>query len=399
MLDQPQGAGCLTVVVVSLVTGLVAGMLGTIAVLRFDDMEIVQTALTQLETPTPHATPTATQPRVTLSPTPTVLPTPSPTPLPDLDEVTTGVVRRNLASVVTVVNLRTGSDGEGSAEPKALGSGIVFDREGYIVTNEHVVRDADSLRVVLPNGEEAVGTRVGVDELTDLAVVRVDGVSLTPVTFGASSDLQPGQRVIAIGSALGGFRNTVTAGVVSGLGRQVVPKDQEYALENLIQTDAAINRGNSGGPLLDMQGEAVGVVTILIRRERDSEEIVQGIGFAIPSSTVRDIVPQLIAEGRVRRPYLGVEAHMVTPDIKATYALSVDQGARVEAVVAGSPAEAAGLRHGDVILSIDGEAINEDNPFMNVLMRRQIGEGVELRVNRVGEELTLVATLGERPEA
>ncbi len=399
MLDQRQGAGCLTVVVVSLVTGLVAGMLGTIAVLRFDDMEIVQTILTQLETPTPHTTPIATQPRVTLSPTPTVLPTPSPTPLPDLDEVTAGVVRRNLASVVTVVNLQTESDAEGSAEPKALGSGIVFDREGYIVTNEHVVRGADSLRVVLSNGEEAVGAPVGVDELTDLAVVKVDGVSLTPVTFGASSDLRLGQRVIAIGSALGGFRNTVTVGVVSGLGRQVVPKDRQYALENLIQTDAAINRGNSGGPLLDMRGNMVGVAMILIRRERDSEEIVQGIGFAIPSSTVQEIVPQLIAEGRVRRPYLGVEAHMVTPDIKATYALSVDQGARVEAVVAGSPAEAAGLRHGDVILSIDGEVINEDNPFMNVLMRQQIGESVELLVNRVGEEITLVATLEERPEA
>lgn len=397
MHDQRHGAGFLTVIVVSLVAGLIAGMLGTIAMLRLADTEIIQTALIQLDTPTPRPSLTPTVEKLTPSPTPTSLPTPSPTPIPQLDDVTVEAVRANQNSVVTVVNLRAGSDGRGGVEPRAVGSGIVLDREGHIVTNEHVVRDADSLRVVLPSGEEAVGTPVGFDELTDLAVIRVDGVDLTPVTFGDSSTLKAGQRVIAIGSALGGFRNTVTVGVVSGLGRQVIPKDKEYALENLIQTDAAINRGNSGGPLVDMQGQVVGVATILIRRELDSEEIVQGIGFAIPSSTVQETAPQLVAHGRVPRPYLGVDTQLVTPDVRATYALTVDQGARVEVVAADSPAEAAGLRHGDVILAIDGQVINEDNPFINVLVRHEIGDSVELLVNRVGEEITVTVTLEEAP--
>lgn len=397
MVDQRHGAGLLTVVVVSLATGLIAGILGTFAVLRFANTEIIQAALTQISTPTPRLSPTLTSQPATPTPTATPLPTPTATPVPGIDDLTMQVVQTNQGSVVTVVSLRQESAAEGEVGTSAVGSGIVWTDDGYVVTNEHVIRGADRLRVVLSGGQEVPGTRVGVDALTDLAVVKTEAGGLTPAEFGDSSTLRPGQWVVTIGSALGGFRNTVTVGVVSGLGRQVIPKDQQYALEDLIQTDAAINRGNSGGPLLDLQGRVVGVSTILIRREEDSEEIVEGIGFAIPSNTVQKIVPQLIANGRVPRPYLGVETRMVTPDIKATYALGVDQGARVEVVAAGSPAETAGLRHGDVILAINGQTINEDDPFLNVLARYQIGETVELLVNRVGEELTLTATLQERP--
>ncbi len=394
MVDQQRGAGFLSVILVSLAIGFIAGMLGAVIVLRFVDTELVQAALTQAVTSTPRPAITPTLRPATPSPTVTPLPA-SPTPVPSLDEVTIEVVRANRGSVVTVVNLRGDAEPEGELETRAVGSGIVWDQEGHIVTNEHVVRGADSLRIVLPNGEEAVGTERGADPITDLAVVRIEHQDLRPAEFADSSSLRSGQRVIAIGSALGGFRNTVTVGVVSGLGRQVVPKDEEYELENLIQTDAAINRGNSGGPLLNMEGQVVGVNTILIRRERDSEEIVQGIGFAVPSNTVREIVPQLIAHGQVTRPSLGVVTRMVTPEIKATYALGVDHGARVETVAPGSPAEAAGLRHGDVILAIDGETINEDNPFLNTLMHHEIGDEVELLIDRVGEELTLTAILAE----
>lgn len=396
MVNQRLGAGILTVVFVGLIAGLIGGMLGAIAVLRFANMQIVHTILIQSATPTPRLLPSPTVQPVTPSPTATSPPLPTATPVPDIDERTVGVVQANQNSVVTVVSLQEESAEEGEIERKAVGSGIVLDGAGHVVTNEHVVRDAAGLRVVLPGGEEAAGTLVGIDQLTDLAVVKVDADSLTPATFGDSSSLRPGQRVIAIGSALGGFRNTVTVGVISGLGRQVIPKDEEYALENLIQTDAAINHGNSGGPLLNMRGEVIGVNTILIRRERDSEEIVQGISFAVPSNTVQQIVPQLIAHGRIPRPYLGVEVRMVTAEIRATYALTVDQGARVEAVVAGSPAERAGLRRGDVILAINGETINDDNPFINVLVHHRIGDDIELLVNRVGEELTLMATLEEK---
>lgn len=398
MVNQRPGAGLLTAIVVGLVAGLIGGMLGAIVVMRFANTQVLQTAVIEPATPTPHPSPTPTIQRVLPSPTATIVPSPTPTPVPGIDELTVRVAQANRGSVVTVVNLSEGAAGQGGVETTALGSGIVLDRDGHIVTNEHVVRDAVSLHVILPTGEEAVGTRVGVDELTDLAVVKVDGSGLTPAKFGDSSSLQPGQRVIAIGSALGGFRDTVTVGVVSGLGRQVIPEGKQYALENLIQTDAAINHGNSGGPLLDVWGEVVGVNTILIRRERDSEEIVQGISFAIPSNTVQQIVPQLIAHGRVPRPYLGVEANLVTPQIKANYALSVDHGARVVEVAADSPAQAAGLRRGDVILSVDDEEINEDNPLINVLMRHRIGDTVGLLVSRVGEELTLSVTLEESPK-
>ena len=401
MANQRSGAGFLTIILVSLMAGLIGGMLGVVAVLQFVNTRPPQMAQAQPATPTPLPSPTPTiQATPSPYPTPTALPSPTATPVPGIDELTVRVVEANAHSVVTVVSLLEGTDSNGQpVKTKALGSGIVVDRDGHIVTNEHVVRDAASLRVILPDGEEVVGVSVGVDELTDLAVLKISDHDLVPVKFGDSSSLRPGQRVIAIGSALGGFRNTVTVGVVSGLGRQVIPEGKEYALEGLIQTDAAINHGNSGGPLLNIRGEVIGVNTILIRRERDSEEIVQGISFAIPSNTVQEIVDQLIANGRVPRPYLGAETHLVTPEIKATYALSVDHGARVEAVAPGSPAEAAGLRHGDVILAVDGELINEDNPFINVLMRHHIGDSVELLIDRVGEELTLAVTLEERPES
>ncbi|MFQ5857160.1 MAG: S1C family serine protease [Anaerolineae bacterium] len=399
MVNQRAGVGPRMVIFVGLVAGLVGGVLGALAVLRFADTEIVQTVLIQYATPTPRPSPTPTMQQMTPSPTATLLPPPTATPVPDIDELTTRVVEANQSSVVTVINLLEESTERGGLETKALGSGIVLDRDGHIVTNEHVVRDAASLRVILPSGEETAGTSVGVDELTDLAVVKVEGRGLAPATFGDSSSVQPGQRVIAIGTALGGFWNTVTVGVVSGVGRQVIPKDKEFALEDLIQTDAAINHGNSGGPLLNLWGEVIGVNTILIRRERDSDEIVQGISFAIPSNTVQQIVSHLITQGRVPRPYLGVETLMVTPELKATYALSVDHGARVEVVAADSPAATAGLRHGDVILTINGEMINEDNPFLNVIMRHRIGDSIELFVNRVGEELTLTTTLEESPKS
>lgn len=397
MVNQRPGAGLLSVILVGLAAGLIGGVLGAIVVVRFMNPQVRQTVLSQPATPTPYPSPTPTVRPVLPSPTATSWPTPTVTPVPGIDELTIGVVEASQDSVVTVVSFLDGSSSDGSAETKVLGSGIALDREGHIVTNEHVVRDAARLRIVLPDGEEAVGTPVGMDELTDLAVVKVEGHKLTPAKFGDSSSLRPGQRVIAIGSALGGFRNTVTVGVVSGLGRQVVPQGKEYALENLIQTDAAINHGNSGGPLLNVWGEVIGVNTILIRRELDSDEIVQGISFAIPSNTALEIISQLIAQGRVPRPYLGVETHLVTPELKVTYALSVDHGARVEEVMAGSPAEAAGLRRGDVILQVDGEVINEDTPFINALMRHHIGDTIELHVNRVGEELTLSVTLEEAP--
>ncbi len=302
-------------------------------------------------------------------------------------------------SVVTVLSLQEGAETPADVgEVKTLGSGLILDERGHIVTNYHVVANPENLRVILPDGTQYQATVVGIDEFTDLAVIRIDATGLVPAVLGDSSELRSGQWVIAIGSALGEFRNTVTVGVVSGLNRRVLIPDQAYALEDLIQTDAAINHGNSGGPLLNLDGEVIGINTILVRRQRYSDEGVQGIGFAIPINRVRRIASDLIQHGRVARPYLGVVVQMVTPQLKADLALPVDHGAWVDKVLPDSPAARAGLRHGDVILSLDGIPVNEEHPFLNVLMRYRIGDTVELRVNRVGEELTFKVTLSDNTE-
>jgi 2-alkenal reductase len=314
--------------------------------------------------------------------------------IPVVEAKTMEVAAQAGRSVVTILSLQKGAETPADVgEVKTLGSGLVLDEQGHIVTNYHVVANPENLRVILPDGTQYQATVVGVDEFTDLAVIHIDAAGLVPAVLGDSSELRPGQWVIAIGSALGEFRNTVTVGVVSGLDRRVLIPDQAYALEDLIQTDAAINHGNSGGPLLNLDGEVVGINTILVRRQRYSDEDVQGIGFAIPINVVRRIVPDLIEHGRVPRPYLGVTVRMVTPQLKADLALPVDHGAWIDEVLPDSPAARAGLRHGDVILSLDGVPVNDEHPFLNVLMRYRIGDTVELRVNRVGEELTFEITL------
>ena len=309
------------------------------------------------------------------------------------------VAERAGRSVVTVLSLQApAGEATGAEEIQTLGSGLVLDTRGHIVTNYHVVAHPDNLQVILPDGRKYRAAVVGVDKFTDLAVIKVRAIGLVPATLGDSSRLRPGQWVIAIGSALGEFRNTVTVGVVSGLHRRVKFIDEAYALEDLIQTDAAINHGNSGGPLVDLDGRVVGINTIIVRRQRFSDESVQGIGFAIPINLVKQIVPDLIAHGQVARPYLGATVRMVTPQLQADLALAVDHGAWIKAVTPHSPAARAGLRHGDVILAIDDVPVDEEHPFLNVLMRHHIGDTVTLRVNRVGEKLTVTVTLEQTPK-
>jgi S1-C subfamily serine protease len=397
MADQRRSAGMLSVVVVALVAGIVGAILGSLIVPRLTGTNLAQTTQRTDSPPTVQIQPSPTVKQIQPTATATVTPMPTATSVPDVEERTVHAVQVNRDSVVTIV--ASGADAaDGATVPaQAIGSGVVFESDGYIVTNEHLVRNAESLLVILPDGREIPGERVGTDEFTDLAVVKVDAHDLAPASFGDSSALLPGQRVIAIGSALGAFRDSVTVGVVSGLGRHVVPTDREYALQDLIQIDAAINRGNSGGPLLNVQGEVIGVNTILVRHERTSDEVIEGINFTIPSETVREVVPQLITSGHVRRPYAGLVTRIVTADVEATYALRVDQGARVEEVVPGSPADTAGLRRGDVVLAVDDLMIDEELPFPNALMRYAIGDTVELHIDRVGEPLTLTITLEETP--
>jgi 2-alkenal reductase len=342
--------------------------------------------------------PAPVQPQVPLSPTPI-----PPASLPSVitlqeESATTEVVKKVEPAVVTVVNLKMPQrDFWGDlTQPRSLGSGVIVDAQGYVVTNNHVVEGNESLSVIMASGDKKDAELMGTDVFSDLAVLHIEGDQFPVAELGDSGQLQPGERVIAIGSALGDFRNTVTVGVVSGLERSIAV-DESFAMEGLIQTDTAINHGNSGGPLVNLQGQIIGINTLIIRGDSYSRDVAEGLGFAIPSNTVRLVVEQLIAEGRVSRPFLGISHQEVTPRLAAYYNLAVSHGLLVLQVGPATPASQAGLNVGDVIVAIGGDSINPENPFLNVLMRHQVGETVTLSVNRFGRELTLEVTLEERP--
>ena len=276
----------------------------------------------------------------------------------------------------------------------ASGSGFVVDSRGYVVTNAHVVRDARSLTVVFADGQRREAELVGTDTpFTDIAVIRVEGADLEALPLGNSDDLRPGQRVVAIGSALGDFRNTVTQGIISGLRRTW--RGEGVVMEDLIQTDAAINHGNSGGPLVNSLGQVIGINTSVIR-QTSGGELVEGIGFAIPSNTVRQVAKQLVEKGRVTRPFLGVSHQQINPALASFYGLPVKYGAFILQVSADGPAAKAGVQEGDILVRLGDDPVDDDHPFLNVLMKQEPKSKISLRVNRDGKELQLEVVLGER---
>lgn len=313
---------------------------------------------------------------------------------PPLDA--TEVVDAVAPAVVTVINeqVTQGSVGQGLT-PAGSGTGFIIDEAGYIVTNEHVVRDGDEFSVVFSDGTERAATLVGADPISDLAVIKVDGEVPGTVPLGDSTQLEVGQPVLAIGSPLGTFTNTVTAGIVSALGRNF-PGAAFYT--NLVQHDAAINPGNSGGPLVNMEGEVVGVNTLGIPATERGP--VQGLFFAIPSNTVERITDQLIETGEVVYPYLGIQAlEPVTDEIAAQYGLAVDRGALVMGLAPGGPAEDAGVQQGDVILSVGGQTIDENTSLTEALFAHEPGETVPLELQRGDQVVDTEIVLGERPPA
>ncbi|HUX86674.1 MAG TPA: trypsin-like peptidase domain-containing protein, partial [Chloroflexota bacterium] len=286
------------------------------------------------------------------------------------DEPFISVVQKAGPAVVTVVNqLPAAPTALGqSAQPEALGSGVIIDKSGHIVTNNHVVAGGGTFQVIFANGQQKVpATLVGRDPVSDIAVLKVNVPVPAVATFGNSDDLQPGEQVVAIGSALGDFRNTVTHGIVSGLGR-TLPASSGEALSGLIQTDAPINHGNSGGPLLNLQGQVIGINTAVVQSTGVGGDIAVGLGFAIPSNTVKQIADQLIQHGVVPRPFLGVTAGMISPQIASYYSLSVTHGALVQSVETGSPADKAGLKAGDVITGIDSVTLDDTHSLADVLL-------------------------------
>jgi len=280
-----------------------------------------------------------------------------------------------------------------TGEETSTGSGVIISSEGYVLTNNHVVEGADKFQVIYSDGNQQDATLVGTDQYSDIAVLKVSGTIPAVATLGNSDALNPGESVIAIGSPLGDFKNTVTVGVVSATGRSI-DTGQGYTIDGLIQTDAAINQGNSGGPLVNLAGEVIAINTLIIRSS-GSGTVAEGLGFAIPINTARAVADQIIQNGYVSRPYLGISWQPITPRVAAIYRLPVQYGVYITDVAANSPASKAGLQVGDIITAIDTTTLDETHAYINTLFQYSAGDMVTLTVNRNGKQIQVQATLGE----
>ncbi len=334
----------------------------------------------------------------------------APTPAPeqtlrvDVNTAVEQAVAQVGPAVVTVVNhlqSQSGVDIFGfpvapSEDPQASGSGVIISKDGYLITNNHVVEGYQKLEVIFRDGRSVDATLVGTDPFADVAVLKITAPVPGVAGFGNSDALNPGESVIAIGSPLGDYKNTVTVGVVSATGRTISTQDG-YQMEDLIQTDAAINHGNSGGPLVNLAGQVIGINTLVVRGSGSSSDQAEGLGFAIASNTVKAVSDQLIAKGYVSRPYLGITWALVTPDIAQANGLPAQSGVYVKSVGDGSPAAQAGLQVGDIITQVDSTPLDADHPFINTLLRYSVGQEVHMTVARGSQTLTLKVTLGERP--
>ena len=312
------------------------------------------------------------------------------------------IFEKSEESVVQVNVLRGGSDG-------GMGSGFVYSEEGYIITNQHVVRDAKKVTVTFLDGEAYIGDVIGTDPDLDIAVVKVSpsNTYLQPITIGDSSKLKVGEKIVAIGNPFG-LSGSMTSGIVSQIGR-LLPQESGYSIPDVIQTDAAINPGNSGGPLINMKGEVIGINTAI---QSITGEF-SGIGFAVPSNTVKKIVPVLIEDGEFKHPWMGISGRDVDPELADFRELKSSKGFLVISVIEGSPAEQAGLIgvtetkeidgrelaiDGDIVLSIDGKTVRKISDILIHLQReKSIGDEMVLSVNRNGEILELTMILEERP--
>lgn len=314
----------------------------------------------------------------------------------DIQTNITEAVAKTGPAVVTVVGKipgRTTFFGQ-TGEQRSSGSGVFISAEGYALTNHHVVADTTSVSVILSDGTELPAEVVGTDRVADLAVLKVEGEVPAVATLGDSDLLKPGETVIAIGSPLGEFKNTVTAGVISGTGR-VITTDEGWQMEDLIQTDAAINSGNSGGPLVNLAGEVIGINTLVLRGSSMGGAPAEGLGFAIPTNTAREVANQIIERGYFARPYLGVTYQSITPNIARAYDLPVEWGVYVTAVGPGTPAAQAGILEGDIIVRLGEIQIDANRNFVNALFAYKPGDTITIGVVRNGQPVEFTVTLGE----
>ncbi|NAW35173.1 S1C family serine protease [Halomonas alimentaria] len=271
----------------------------------------------------------------------------------------------------------------------SLGSGVIVSEEGYVLTNHHVIGGADQIQVALRDGRETLAEVIGTDPESDLAVLRIQLDDLPVIELADSAEVAIGDVALAIGNPFG-VGQTVTMGIISATGRSHLGLN---AYEDFIQTDAAINPGNSGGALISPDGAMVGINTAIFSRSGGS----QGIGFAIPANLARNILEELVTQGRVIRGWLGVEAQELNPELAASFGLQAPRGVIIAGVVPGGPADQAGLRPGDVLLSIEGRPILDARETMSDIAAVEPGDSLPLTVVRGGEELELTVEVGERP--
>jgi Do/DeqQ family serine protease len=271
-----------------------------------------------------------------------------------------------------------------------LGSGVIVSPAGYILTNHHVVETADEIEVALSDGKKLLAKVVGNDPETDLAVLRVNADQLPAITFGQSEQLRVGDVVLAIGNPFG-FGQTVTSGIVSAIGRSGLHIN---TFENFIQTDAAINPGNSGGALVDVQGNLVGINTAIYSRTGGS----MGIGFAIPVSTARMVMDQIIKSGSVTRGWIGVELQEITPAIAESFKLADTRGTIIAGVLRGGPADKAGVKPGDVLTAVNDAPVADPQALLNLVAALQPGSSARVKVRRQAQTLELAVTVGRRPK-
>jgi serine protease Do len=373
--ERRSGLGAAPIVTIAVVAGILSGALSAAAVTNL--MSDPSADLGALPTETPGEADPVSEVRI------------------DESNAVIDAVNR-VAPAVVLIQVSTGGGLFGGGE--GTGSGVIYDADGWILTNRHVVEDAQELIVELNDGRTFEATPYGNDPLTDLAIIKVDATDLPVAPVGSSSDLEPGQLAIAIGNPLG-YKHTVTTGIVSGLGRQILASSANQAaadrLRNLIQTDAAINPGNSGGPLVNSAGQVIGINTAV------STEA-QGLGFAIPIDVAKPIMQQALDGEELVRPWIGVYYSPISPALAEAQNLPVDYGALVgrsdgPAIIEGSPAEAAGLRDGDIIVGLDGEALTEESDLATLILPYEPGDTVTLRVLRDNTATEIELTLGELP--
>lgn len=323
---------------------------------------------------------------------------PAPAPLGTTNPTVIGggpvvdAIRKVRPAVVTITNVGVPTPGvAGTTVTTVLsGSGLIFDPGGLVVTNNHVVQRAEFLQVYFSDGTKTEGTVIGTDSVFDIAVLKVNRPVPAVVPLGTSSGLDLGQTVIAIGSPIDQYPGTTTVGVISGLDRGV------GGMKGLIQTDASINSGNSGGPLLNVSGEVIGINTLVVRSTADGKTL-EGLGFAIPSNQVRAIVAELVSRGNNAPPYIGVGYQEVDLQVASAMNLDMVAGVVITQIETGSPADQAGLQERDLILEIGGQKIDRNHVFPDVLSKYKPGDTVTLTILRKGEQLQFKLALGRRP--